>query len=633
MIVTDRGQLREIVEAYSEFDEFVFDVETKGDHRLDPRRNEVFWISLAGPGRADVIPMGHPVGDVLRYEPARTPTGRLSQASNATPIPVFSPPPKQLWPEDVFGALEPLFYSKRRKIGHNVKFDTCSVAKYYDNELMPGPFGDTGIACFLINENQTGYKPYSLGSCVKRELDFTWEKSMGAEIEKVPFHYAARYSYFDAKEDWLLWRCLQPQLEDCEMASIFDLEMDVLEVVCHMEQHGVHIDVDAIKKVDASLKAEIEETYEKVRKAAGWDITLTNQDEVRKLVYEVRKHKPWMYTEKTRIPSTAAKALEKYAEKDPIIAAAIHYAQLHKLHGTFVTGLRSKIVDGRIHATFKQNGARTGRFSSEEPNLQNIPTRQTKVIRELFVAPPGYKMIVADYSQIELRLLAHFTQDPLLIKAYVEGLDLHSMTACAAYRVKEPTERQRSLAKNVNFTLAYRGTPETIAARYEVPIKDAQLVHDAFYATYRRVKPWQDAVVKKCRTNRVSSDYAEWSGKKPSPPYVATICGRKRRLPEIFWSDRQARNAAERQAINHVIQGSAGDINKIAMVQVFRAFQGHPWHLVLTIHDELVAVVPEEDVEEAKATMKQQMENPTLPVPLRVPLVVDIKVCDRWSEK
>jgi DNA polymerase I-like protein with 3'-5' exonuclease and polymerase domains len=580
--------------------------------------------------------MGHPIGDVIRYERALTKTGRVAQGRSATPVPVFGKAPKQLWPGEVFEALRPLFFSKRRKIGHNVKFDLCSTEKYW-GEPIPGPFGDTGVGCHLLNENHQGYKPYGLEACSRRETGFTWEKSFGAKVEVVPFTFAARYSYFDAKYDWLVWRSVKPQLEDEGLWDLFEVEMDVLEVVCHMEQTGVTIDVPAIKKIDESFTAEINETYEKIVKAAGWNINLNADAEVRKLVYDIRKHKPIMWTEKTRQPSTAAKALEGYAEKDEVVAAVLHWAELHKMHVTFVQGIRKRLVDGRVHCDFDQRGARTGRFSSREPNLQNIPTRQTKVIRDIFMAPPGHKLIVADYNQIELRILAHFTRDPMLLKAYREGLNLHMITARRAYRIpedQEPTDRQYGLAKNCNFTLAYRGSPETLAARYEVPLKDAQLVYDAFYGTYRHVKPWQDAVVKQCKKNRVSKDYASWSGKREAPPHVTTILGRKRRLPEIFWSDRGRRNAAERQAINTVIQGSAGDIMKLAMVNVYRAFRDHPgWSLVLTVHDELVAVVPEADAEEAKAIMKDRMENLILPKPLLVPLLCDVKVCDRWSEK
>lgn len=632
MLVLDYDQLAEVVAAYKEFDEFVFDVETKGEHPLDPGRNEVFWISLAGPGRADVIPMGHPLGTIIRYEAPLTKTGKVSLSASAMPTPIYSRPPSQLWPEEVFGGLEPLFFSKRRKIGHNTKFDLQSIAKYY-GILPPPPYGDTSVAAHLINENHIGYKPYGLESCVKREMGFTWEKSFGKNPAAAPFNIAARYSYFDAKYTWLLDRHLKPILEEEGMLALYEMEMEVLEVVCHMEMRGVDIDVPAIKAADESFAAEIAEVYAKVEKAAGWKINLNADAEVRKLVYEIRKHKPKVFTKVLQEPSIAAKALAPYAVKDPIVGAVVKWADLSKMHTTFIKGIQSRLVDGRVHCDFDQRGARTGRFSSRTPNLQNIPTRQTKVIRDIFIAPPGHKLVVGDYSQIELRLLAHYTQDPLLIKAYTEGLDLHTLTATRAYHTKEPTERERSLAKNVNFSMVYGGGPATIMARYEVPYQEAQNLIDAFFSTYTRVKPWTAAVIKKCKTNRVSAQYAEWTGKKESPPYVETILGRKRRLPEIFWSDFEHRGLAERQAVNTVIQGSAGDICKVAMVNVLRAFEGRPWHLILTVHDELVSVVPEEDAEEARTVQQKAMEDLTLPVKLRVPLVAEVKICSRWSEK
>src|SRR5882724_12587447 len=273
MIVYDYDQLAEVVAAYEEFDEFAFDVETKGSHPLEPTRNEVFWISLAGPGRADVIPMGHPLGNVLYYEAPKTKTGRISTAATATPTPVFGKPPKQLWIEDVLGPLQPLFFSDRRKWGHNTKFDIQSLSKYY-GKIMPPPFGDTLTACHLINENHQGYKPYGLESCVKREIGFTWEKSFGKEPWAAPFNIAARYSYFDAKYDWLLAQHVVPILREEGLWDLFEMEMGVLEVVSHMEMHGVDIDVAAIKKVDASLQEEITETYAKICDAAGWEINL-----------------------------------------------------------------------------------------------------------------------------------------------------------------------------------------------------------------------------------------------------------------------------------------------------------------------------------------------------------------------
>lgn len=635
MIVTDFDQLAELVAAYKEFDSFVFDIETRGQNALDPRTNEIFWISLAGPGRADVIPMGHPLGDILRYEAPRTKTGRISTAATATPTPVYSKPPPQLWPEEVFGGLEALFFSERLKVNHNIKFDVESIAKYYGGVLMPGPFASTDVAAHLLNENHTGFKPYSLGSCCWRELGFVWDKGMGKLMDTLPFPIAARYSYFDAKYTWLLYLEYMRQMEEEGLTDLWKLECDVTDVVIHMEHNGVPIDVDAIKEADASFKQEIEDTYAEIREAAGFDIDMNKADDVRRLVYDIRGHKPIEWTPKEQLPSTKAAVLEHYAEKDPAVKACIHWASLHKLHATFVTGIREKLHKGRVHGGFNQRGARTGRFSSDNPNLQNIPTRQTKAIRDMFIAPPGWKMIVADYSQIELRLLAHMSKDPVLVRAYSEGLNLHTLTAQKAFHVKEPSKLQYSYAKNTNFTLVFGGSPETIAERYTVPLKDARLAHKAFYETYKHVEPWRQHVVKQTKKRRVSQDYADWSGKRPSPPYAMTITGRRRRLPEIFWSDRKARSYAERQAVSHEIQGSAGDINKYALVNVLALIRGEhlPWQIILTVHDEMVTLVPEAQAEEAARKIKFAMENLPLPTTLRVPLEVDVDICDRWSEK
>jgi DNA polymerase I-like protein with 3'-5' exonuclease and polymerase domains len=647
MIVTDYKELKEIVKIYSDFEEVVFDVETRAtngekDGALDPRTNEIYWISIAGPGRADVIPMGHPNGDPIRWEPALTPTGRLSTAANATPKPVFAAPPEQLWPEEVFGGLEPIFFSKgRRLVNHNIKFDLETIAKYYGGKLPPPRYGETGVMAHLLNENHIGGKPYSLGACVKREIDFAYEKSIGVDLTKVPFKTAARYSYWDAKYTWLLWRELKQKLHEAGFWELFEIEMDVLKVVVRMEHLGVHIDVPAIKKADADLSADILEVKGRINKAAGpgWEsddgeINLNDRVQVRKLIYEIRKHKPIMWTEKTKEPSTKEKAVQIYAEKDPVVADFIRWQELHKLHSTFVVNLRKRLHNGKIHAEFNQRGTKTGRFSSSNPNLQNIPTRKSKVIRDLFVAPPGWKIIVADYSQIELRLLAHYTRDPLLLKAYHEGLDLHTLTACRAYGVKEPTERQRSLAKNVNFSMVYGAGWQTLMDRYEVPKAEAEKLINAFFSTYVHVKPWTQSVIKACKKNRVSEEYSSWSGKPVSPPYVKTLLGRRRRLPEIFFSDREFRGYAERQAVNTVIQGSAGDICKLAMVNIEERFEAHPdWHIILTVHDEINSLVPEADAEEAAAIQKEAMENLPLPVELRVPLVASVAICDRWSEK
>lgn len=631
-VVLTEEQLQEVAEAYSQFDAFVFDVETKGPHRGEPMRNDVFWLSLAGPGRADVIPFGHPTGDIVANDiPMRKDLSAPLKARK--PIPVFGEPPKQLWPGDVFAALKPLFFGDALKIGHNVKFDVKSVAKYYDGQVPVGPYADTIMAEFLLDENLRGYRPYSLGQCVQRAFKFEYDKSIGKEVEIHPFHVAARYSYLDAKYTWLLWLKKRDQLEKVGLLDLFWMEMDVLDAVISMEYRGVDIDLPRLDDLDELLIEDIAKQYDKIKRAAGFDINLNADVQVRKLVYEVRKHKPTVFTEKTQEPATSRAALEGLAKKDPIVASIIDWQELHKLKSTFVDGLKEKQIDGRIHAEFDQRGAATGRFSSRNPNLQNIPSRSErgKKIRDVFVAPKGYSLIVADYSQIELRLLAHFCQDPLLLAAYTEGLDLHTLTAQRAYSVDVPTSEQRSRAKNVNFSMVFGAVAQTITTRYGVPLREAEKLVEAFFTTYRRVDPWRNAVVKRCKRNRISPARAEELGCDPCAPFVETILGRRRRLPEIFFSDNKQRSYAERQAVNSVIQGSAADINKLALVRLRQSFLDRDMSMVLTVHDEIVSVVADRDIDEGVLLVRTAMEDiPDLN--LRVPLIADIKVCQRWSD-
>lgn len=634
--VLTHEQLDEVVAAYSEFEEFVFDVETTGPYRGDPRRNDVFWLSLAGPGRSDVIPMGHPTGDLVEVEIPMRKDGK-GPLKNAKPILHHGRAPKQLYPGEVFEALRPLFFGPARKIGHNVKFDLESIAKYYDNVIPPGPYGDTIIAAHLENENHRGNRPYGLDSCVKRVFGFMYpDKSMRMTLEEHAYSRAAAYSITDAKYTWLLWNHLWALLELDGLIDLLELEMDVLDVVVHMEHTGAPINVEMIRDVDEALQEEIAALYERVRAAAGWDINLNANAQVAKLVYEVRKHKPRMFTDKTHAPSTSEKALEIYREKDPVVDAVLEHANLNKVHGTFVVGIRERLVNERVHATFDQRGTVTGRFSSSNPNLQNIPVRNDRMrelIRGLFWAPPGWRMIVADYSQIELRVLAHYSKDPLLMQAYTEGLDLHTLTAQRGYHTQTPTTEQRARAKNVNFSMVFGAGPQTLVEKYGIPTeREARALMDAFFSTYRRVRPWRDNVIRICRRSGISVEQAKVRGCRPRPPYVETILGRKRRLPEIRFPDQGVRAAAERRAINTIIQGSAADINKLALTRLHVSFRDRPMHMILTVHDEIVSLVREEVVDEGVALVTSAMEGVGELVGLRVPLTADVKVVDDWSK-
>jgi DNA polymerase I-like protein with 3'-5' exonuclease and polymerase domains len=639
-VVTTLPQLKEVAARFSEFGAFAFDFETMGENRNDPRHAIPFWVSLAGPGEAVVIPFGHPLGDIKSWEIPMTKDGSRP-LKNRKPIPVYSPPPDQLDADTVFSELEPIFFGSAIKIGHGLKFDLEVAAKIYGGAIPPPPYDDTMIDAFLINETHRGGFPYSLGVCTQRELHYIYDKSLGrAGVEKFPFSEAANYSWHDSKYTWLLSRRYRRQIEDRGLEELRQLEMDVLQCVVWMEQAGVAIDVEGLDALGAKLEAELAETYARVAKAAGWEINLNADAQVRQLLFEERGHRPHPehVTEKQRLPSVSAAALQATAalRKDPIVKDIIHWSELHKLHSTYYLNIKRRLLNGRCHADFDQRGARTGRFSCRTPNLQNVPVRRNDEIRGLFIAPPGYKLIVADYSQIELRLLAHFSRDPVMLQAYQDELDLHAITASKAYGVpeEEVTKLQRSLAKNCNFSMAYGAMAQTLVDRYGVPsLAEAEALIDAFFSTYKRVDPWRRSLVRKCRATRVTKAEAAASGKRATMPYVTTILGRRRHLPDLFSYDFKLQKAAERQVVNTKIQGSAGDILKVAMRDLYTELHDSRANLMLTVHDELVTQAPDDEAEDIAEIVRQCMEQVKLPVPLRVPLVADVNVCDRWSEK
>lgn len=372
--ITSERKLRDMVEAYKDFPEFVFDVETlatrekryeKDGPQGDPHTNEVFWISFAGPGRCDVIPLGHPTDK--------------------------GGPTDQLWRSVAFPILEPLLYNTtQRKVGANTKFDVMSLAKYFDGEPMPPPYGDVLVEQHILNEN-LGMRGYSVLACTQRHLGHTYEK-IGKNVWEHPYLDASRYSYFDSKNEWLLHVKFMRDIERLGLMPIFDLEMGVLEVVIAMEMEGAPVDVAHLEVVDKDLdKRKLEIEYRIWDANGGTPFNLNASAACGKFVYDMRGHKPKHYTPKTGARSTKADHLAEYAKKDPLVQAMLDWAKLDKLQGTYVKGLVPKVTPaGRLHADFRQTGTVTGRFSSSQPNLQNIPSRSEdgKEIRYAFWAGP-----------------------------------------------------------------------------------------------------------------------------------------------------------------------------------------------------------------------------------------------------
>jgi DNA polymerase I-like protein with 3'-5' exonuclease and polymerase domains len=655
-IITTSEQLQELVDYYLQQDAFAYDVETVGDRRGVVVVNEVLWISLATHGRADVIPMGHPKGEFLGEVKPLTIQGqkRVDQGLPARPSDYsrdkkkytksYDTAPPQLYPAEVFKALEPLMFNPDiLTVGHNLVFDLCSVAKYYGGRYPVGPYFDTMVGSFIVdnrNKNKCG-----LDDCLKREFGYEMVKGVGKEVEVHPFSEVAKYAYLDAKYTFLLWKNLAPRIEKVNLQNIMTLEMQVLNVLCSMKLTGAPIDMDGLQALHAQLGEDIKVAKENIYRIAKRPFNLNSNADKQEIFYGPKKEgnrglKPKLLTpkgqqkDKTGQPlslsdySVSAEALEMYRNNDELVTALLTYADLNKLQGTYVipylggeivrtVGGKEKVeykesilVNGRIHADFVQHGAETGRFSSRNPNLQNVPAPHTphgKAIRNLFAAPEGYEMVVADYSQIEPRVIASFSQDPIMISSYLDGGDIYTT-------VGETVGVDRKAGKVLVLSMAYGAGPDKIAQQIGCSSKDAKNLLDEFSAKFPSVDGYRARVVGTTRNSR--------------PPVVTTIFGRRRYLPEILSRDPILRRGAERQAFNTRIQGSAADIIKLAMVRAHDMLPNEA-KLMLTIHDELVTLTPTSKSEETAAAIKEAMEDIQV---LKVPLVADIKIVKKWGD-
>ena len=647
-IILTNDQLDEMVAYYLEQDAFAFDVETVGDRRGDTPVNEVLWISLSTHGRCDVIPMGHPNGDLLDVVYPLTGQGekRVQQGLEARPsdysrdakksTKVFGEPPSQLFPAEVFSSLKPLMFNdKILKIGHNLVFDLTSVAKYYEGNYPVGPYFDTMIASFLYdnrNKNRCG-----LADCLKREIGFVMEKGVGAQVEVYSFTEVAKYAYLDAKYTFLLWKILVKKLEENQVTGVMKLEMDVLKVLCDMKLTGAPIDMVALESLDARLKEDIETAKAEIFKVAGQQFNINSNADKQKILYGPKTEggrglKPKIITAKGG-DSVSAEALEAYRGQDPLVDALLTYADLNKLHTTYVVPYLggevtrttagkvrvehkdSLLINGRIHCDFIQHGAETGRFSSRNPNLQNVPAPHTehgKAIRNLFRAPEGHKFIVADYSQIEPRVIASFSKDPIMVKNYTDGGDIYTT-------VGNEMGVDRKAGKVLVLAMSYGVGPEKIARSIGCTKQEAKDLLERFSDRFPSINTYKFKVL--VSTKKIGS-------KEKPIPYVTTILGRRRYLPEMNSSDKSDRAGAERQAFNTKIQGSAADIIKLAMVRAHTLIPKEA-KLILTVHDELVTLTPDHLVEETEAAIRTAMEDIQL---LEVPLIADVKVVERWGE-
>jgi DNA polymerase-1 len=527
--------------------------------------------------------------------------------------------------------LRPIFENEKiKKCGHNVKFD-IKVLKTAGIEVKGVDF-DTMIASYLLNP---GTRQHNLDAVTFTELGFekiSKEDLLGKGKDKITFgevemEKLSLYSCEDADFTHRLRDKLAKQLKTEKLEKLFDeIEVPLIGVLAEMEENGIKLDAkflaDFAKEVDKSIKG----LEKKIYHLAGMEFNINSTKQLKEVLFEKLEISTLGVGKIKTGFSTAADELEKLKHEHAIIPLIQEYRELAKLSSTYIEVL-PKLINPktkRIHTSFNQTVTSTGRLSSSDPNLQNIPikTELGREIRKAFVADKGYKLLALDYSQIELRLAAHFSGDKKMVEAFKNGLDIHTATAAEINGVKleEVTKEMRREAKAINFGILYGQGPHGLSQTADIPYNKAREFIDDYFAHFGDIKKYIDDTIKLAR----DKGYAE------------TLFGRRRYLPEINSSVVMVRKGAERMAINAPLQGTSADMIKVAMIRVARDLSPSPSpsqergvRMLLQVHDELVFEVREDLVSEVAEKIKTIMQDV---IKLKVPIVVDAKVGENWGE-
>ena len=415
---------------------------------------------------------------------------------------------------------------------------------------------------------------------------------------------------------------IEASLEAQGMAELYhSIENPLVRVLAKMEHVGVGVDTETLRSINARLTAEVESLGNELRQVAGRDdLNLNSPTQLRALLFEERELSPQGVKKTKSGYSTDAQTLEKLKDQWPeFIVPLLRHREVEKLRGTYGEGLLQEVAaDGRIHATFNQTVARTGRLSSDQPNLHNIPVRsdEGRVFRTAFVPSEGMSLLVADYNQIELRCIAHLAADPGLIGAFTSGQDIHNATASRVFSVEpgDVTLEQRSKAKMVSYGLAYGMEAYGLGQRLGIATDEAAVILDAYFVAFPNVKAYMDATVQEARKNG----------------YTETLFGRRRPIPELLNSNWRIRQAGERQAMNAGIQGLAADIFKVALVRIDAALEAGSYRseLVLQVHDEVIVEVPADEHDVVGKLVIDLMKGAA---ELDVPLEVNVAWGETWA--
>jgi len=566
----------------------------------DPMLAELVGISLAvEPGKGYYIPVGHRTG--------------------APQLPL----------ETVIEALRPALSDPRiPKVGHHLKYDGLVLANH-GLDLTPCAF-DTMIAEWVIDP---GGRSLGLKDMAARYLDAQMthiEELIGkgkAQISMamVPVENAAPYAAADAEVSLRLKDRLQERLEECGATRLFnEVEMPLVPVLMEMERAGIALDVDYLRSMGAILRQRMHEIEEEIYGVVGYPFNLNSTQQLSKALFSTLQLQPPDRRKKTASGhySTSAEVLEMIRKQHPVVESIIEYRELAKLLSTYVEALPEQINPrtGRVHTSFSQTGAVTGRLASSNPNLQNIPTRTElgRKVRHAFVAAPGNLLLSVDYSQIELRIVAHMSKDKAMLTAFQQGHDIHAATAAAIYHIplEQVTRDQRRNAKSINFGLIYGMSAFGLTRSTDLTLAESENFLKAYFQQFPGVKAFLDGLRRQ----------AAQQG------YVETLLGRRRYFPDLANLRNQSlRNREEREAINAPVQGTAADIMKLAMIRVHDELHrsGLKGRVLLQVHDELLLELPENELDATRRLVCQAMENA---FPLSVRLETEARAGKNWGD-
>ena len=593
-LVDDAVKFQKFLTALKQQARFAIDLETTS---LEPRKAEIVGYAICWqPGEAWYLPVRGPETDAL-LDPAAT-----------------------------LAALKPLLEDPAvAKINQNVKFDRLVLRQ--QGVTLNGVVGDPMVADYLLH---AGERSHGMDDMAVRYLNhrvipisnLIGKGKAQKRMDQVPTGKVAEYSGEDADVAWRLCDKIEPKLEGQGARKLYDeVEIPLIEVLAELEFNGIRLDVPLLAKLSEEMTGQLAEIEEGIYKAAGRQFNIASPKQLREVLFNELNLPRQRRTGITGESSTNQETLERLAALGHELPRQIvRHRQVAKLKGTYVDALPALVnpATGRVHASFNQTVASTGRLSSSDPNLQNVPVRteQGRQIRAAFVPEPGWVLLTADWSQIELRLLAHFSGDVQMRQAFAEDQDVHATVAAQIYGVplKDVTSDMRRVAKTVNFGVIYGMSAVGLAQRLEIPRPDAAKFIDAYFAKYPKVLGYQGELLERCR----------------KIGYTQTILGRRRAITGIRKNSHYSqRNQPEREAINMEIQGSAADLMKLAMLNLYRKLKGRNARMLLTVHDELVLETPPAELKETAALVEQEM---TSAMKLEVPLKVDMAAGKNWLD-